>query len=591
MNRPVVLDVGTRSIICMDCDALTIRKTMRTEHTGPYMKEGAISDMEGVITGVRKLREEMGLPAGQAAAVAIAGGSLITERHTVKLNGPGPWTPSDLAEAKKIKTAAADQILVGGVSSHFIVDGREVRSLIGLEGGHAQYELLVTYLPLASVRSKILAVARAGFAPVSLTVEPLAVAEAVFGSDVPQGLWAVIDIGAGTSDIALLTPDGIVGASSVPFAGDIITRSIASRLGLGYLDADRIKRDSSSPVKDLWGETLTIAAAQVAEAAEEGVSTVVRAIAKETAKLLGSHKTPLAGVVLVGGGSLWPDLSKRLAAALKMDVARVRLRHAETIAEIVDTTGTVKGPAFLTAIGILRSLSQSQPVIVAELDGRLEVVIGKNRLNVEELLVAAGRDPLEYFGAAAEAIISGEDIIGGAPGESPMVVISGRPSHILSEVISGDAVTVEKGKAAVETAEPPAEGGSIDTRGFISIDGNRVYCGERFRLVDGLPVESEPPVLGAILNLPVKRALRVTINGTEKFIRDSTKTACVNGSRVTIAASVPWDAEIDSSKPRWYFFEALSLLEGPVPVMTAAKVNGVPATFVTEIEDGAAIEW
>lgn len=598
----IVLDVGTRSIICMECDGQTVTRVMRKEHSGPFMSEGAISDMEEVVAGIRSVREAMKLPIGQGAVVAIAGASLETACHRIHLAGTGPFTAKEMDDAEKTFRERSD--LVGSSRSGFSLDGVSVRSLIGMEGKRAEYDLFLTFLPIERVRQKLTAIFRGGFNPVRLTIEPLAIAKAVFASDIPPGIWCIVDIGAGTSDIALLSVEGVLGVSSVPAAGDRITRAISAALGLSYLDADSVKQNSDAPVKDVWGVSKTISRDEVVDAAKPAVEEVVLAISSEISRLLAGRT--LSGLVLVGGGSLWTDLAPALAAALKIHPAKVGVRGAETIPSVVDKTGMLLGPAYVTPIGIMRN--DGQPVVVIDINGRLAVFLGRESISVADAIAASGLDPLDYFGDPGEAFVEGDGrIVGGTPGGEPRITVSGRAGELTEMIGPGSAITLEKGEPGTaarkpvppvveeapvkiaEVVETPAREGEGDSKGFMTIDGHKVYCGEMFRhekAPDGTEIrlENEPPILSAIVNLPVKRAIRIFLNGEEKHLKDRTQTAVVNGRRAGRNAPVPWNSVIDSSKPRWFLFEVLA--SAPPSIIARPLLNDQPADFLSEIHDG-----
>lgn len=425
------LDVGTRSVICFEHDGKTILRAAVREHAGSFMREGAVIDFEAVASTVREVREEMKLADGTAAAVAIAGANLVTKSRAIKLNGPGPWDESDLRAAEGPES---------GARAAFEVGGRPVRSVIGMAGAEARYNFITTRLPIESARLKLRAIRAGGFTPVSLVVEPLAVARAVFSHDMPEGRWAIVDIGAGTSDIAILSREGLIAAASLSIAGDSITRAIATKFGLAYIDADRLKRDPKSSVPDMWGESQQIPEADVRAAGNEAASELASRIAAKIAEFGGAP----AGVMLVGGGSLWSEVSVRLTEILK---APVRVRNAETIREVVDRTGIVRGPAFLTAIGIMLS-DDARRVLTTMLNGR-EVIVLCDALSVADLMTEAGLEALDFFGEPEEATIDGDEIIGGDPGAPPRVMINGRPADLDSGVMSGDRVTVERGEGSV----------------------------------------------------------------------------------------------------------------------------------------------
>lgn len=615
----IALDLGTRSIDCVEFDGRAILHVAVREHKGRAMTEGGVYDLDAAAEGVREVRTELGLPVGTPAAVAVAGGRLRTLKHAVALSGPGPWNETDLAEAEKTlldksPRGKEPQVLLGVTRSNCRRDGRPVRALVGMEGDAASYDCLATFLPMEHVRSKISAIELGGFAPTLITAEPLAIAAALFSGELPPALFAIIDIGAGTSDIALVSPNGLAGVMSVPSAGDAITDAIASAMGLSYADADALKRSSGHTVTDLWGSKQSFDAESIRRSAEAGVDSLVSAIAKAAKKLLADAGEPLAGAVLVGGGSLWPDLPARLATALALPQDRVRVRAAETLAGIEDRSGLCRGASLVTVAGIVLSAPTAFRVHRFSLNGRRHLTLEHPRADasftVAQALVAAGEDPLDYFGAPGAAHVDGDRIIGGEPGGDPVVTIDGRASSLDTAIAASASITISqgaKGRAAVfatSPAETPTRAPSApappavaapsvapveedtDPRGFVTLDGQRVYCGTRFRLEPGTdgastPVENIPPLLSALVTLPHRRSIRVNLNGEWLTLRDRTMTAAVNGRRAKADSRVAWDAVISTGRGPWRVYEALHDSASSVRL----SINGCAASYTSEIAD------
>lgn len=488
----IALDIGTRTLIAAEVIDGTVTRLAHREHAGTPMRGGQVQDLAAVAAGVRALREELGLDAGTPASMAVAGGLLRAEAIPVSVLGPGPWTEEDLRAAEtdaltraRTRSPVGDsspkgptersadraEILLGLVRARMTRDGEPVGSLVGMAGGEGTWLALASWLPVEQVRLKMEAVAEGGFHPRTITVEPLAVSAALFGAAPPPATYAVIDIGAGTSDIAVFTPSGLAAAASVPLAGDTITASIASALSLDHLAADHLKRDPETPVRDLWGDEKRHGTTAVSTAAAAGADAVARAVAE---RLMTLSPTVPAGVILVGGGSLWHDIPARIASALGLPPERVRRRSAETVAGVSDATGSIHGPAFLTLLGIIVSESQAY----ARRDFRRDGVSGWTLARIDtpftvgDALARTGDDPLAWFGAP------GRDPQSGAwnAGAPPVVTVNGRTGSLDSPLRDGDDFTI----ARADTPEAPGadsgdgQGNGVDAaRNFESAPGDR----------------------------------------------------------------------------------------------------------------------
>jgi cell division ATPase FtsA len=598
----IALDVGTRSIVCAEHEARAITRLGVSEHALPCMREGTVHDLAAAAESIRALRESMGLAEGTPASVAIAGASLTSRSFPVTLSGPGPWTAQDLDAADAAALAAAtnrapasrartQRTLLGTTRSGFRHDGRPAGSLIGLEGARAEYRLLATWLPLEIVRVKLRAIEAAGFVPAKITVEPVAVGRALFGLTPPPGVFAVIDIGAGTSDIALIAPEGLSGIASVPVAGDSITQILAKRLGLSYLEADRVKRDPDTPVIDLWGAKKTWSAREIRREAEEGVTALVESLAATLRELSGEGR--LDGVILVGGGSLWPDLPERLAAEIEISEERVRVRPSETIPGIADRTGLVKGPAFLTVLGIILSESSAFGVTRCTVNGKeaLQVAPAAHDrvLTVADVVEACGENPVEFFGEPGEARVTGDVIVPGEPGGDPVVHLRGVGATLDSAVASGDVIKISKGAAGAAAGAVPLAPVVIPAKAGIQESDQTNDLDSRLRGNDEITRGSAPsphsaPVpLATLIPLPVDRAIAIRIDGREHFVRDRTRSALVDGLRTRATAAVSSTATISTERSAWRVFEALG---GRSTLPDRILINGREAGLLDELRAG-----
>ncbi|MEK8023277.1 MAG: cell division FtsA domain-containing protein, partial [Candidatus Hydrogenedentota bacterium] len=567
------------------------------EHNAICMREGNVFDQPALVASVRSVREKMHLPEKTDAAIAIAGGHLITKRFTIALESSTPWTEADLvaAETAQLTDAASTkpligQWLLGTMRTEFKREGRDVGSPIGLDG-RASYTLLAAYLPIENVHAKITAIAEAGFAPSRIMVEPLAVSTALFGTGetggaLPPDIFAVIDIGAGTSDIALFSPRGILGAASVPAAGDRITDAIAVRLGLATRDAAMVKRDPATTILDLWGASRKCDPGEIRQAGDEGAAHVADAVASEIRKLLGGKET-LSGIILVGGGSLWPSLPALLADALKIPESRIGVRHAETIAGIEDKSGLVKGPAFLTCLGMILSSSTSFRILSFSVNGRVHLMVQRSqerRFTVADAVESSGEDPVDYFGEPGSAVEKEGDLIGGEPGGDPIIILNGTPGSLDTPIENGAVIRIAKGARGADAivVEPKAEiaKSALPEASLPIAHAASLHVAP----VTVSPVNAEPALvpLSTLLELPIARALKIRVNGADHSLADRTRSALVDGKRVTAETLVPRAATWDTSRPDWRLYE---LFADRTPALTP-MVNGQAADFLTVIREG-----
>ena len=229
-------------------------------------------DIAAVARSVRRIVDELERTLEQkfhGASVAAAGRALKTSRGRAESSHLGAITWS--AEKERLLTweavadaqarlmealPAAEQSRGYYAVAHTVtgcwLDGDWIGSLTGQRGRHFALEALATFLPGVVVDSLESVLVEAGLEMQGLTLEPIAALEAVIPPTARHLRLALVDIGAGTSDIAL-TGDGRVEAfAMVPQAGDAITEAVSNALLLDFTLAEQVKRKAGH------GETVTV---------------------------------------------------------------------------------------------------------------------------------------------------------------------------------------------------------------------------------------------------------------------------------------------------------------------------------------------
>ncbi|MBX6378651.1 MAG: rod shape-determining protein, partial [Clostridia bacterium] len=313
----LALDIGTRKVLGLvvreEDGGLRVLAAARREHTERSMYDGQIHDVVEVASVVAEVRGELEKKAGmnlRRAAVAAAGRALRTARGRAERELPGyeALTREDALclEWEAVEAAQAD-IRSGsgsGTASEYhcvahtvirtVVDGAPIRQLVGQVGRVFSVEVLATFLPRGVVDSLGAALERAGLAMASLTLEPVAVLNAV----VPPGLrhlnLVLVDIGAGTSDIAVTRDGEVIAYDMLPIAGDELTEAVSHAFLLDFAVAERVKRSlaaalaSGRPVavRDAAGRRLALSPADVETALRPAVGALCAALAERVRLLL-----------------------------------------------------------------------------------------------------------------------------------------------------------------------------------------------------------------------------------------------------------------------------------------------------------------
>ena len=281
----------------------------------------------------------------------------------------------------------------------------------------------------------------------------------------------LVDIGAGTSDIAITDQGTVISYGMVPVAGDEITEAISDHYLLDFPEAERVKREivseKTAETEDILGFTTEITYDELVSDLDKEIQHLSKVIADEIKRL--NEKSPRA-VMLVGGGSLTPKITERLAYDLDLPTNRVAIRGVEAVRQLVADEDFSGGPAFVTPVGIAIT-AKERPVqyITVHVNEEQVHLFEMDKLTIGDCLVQAGLEPKRFYGKPGLAkivTVNGKEItIPGEFGEAPQVYLNGEPATVHQPVEEGDAIRIEKGKdggpAAMTLNELIGEGESF----------------------------------------------------------------------------------------------------------------------------------
>ncbi len=254
------------------------------------MADGQIHRIDAVARVIAKIKDELEQAEGvtlEKAAVAAAGGrSLITEigvsTVTSALNQrfsaagikslelEAVWNAVKKLSANGGKGAMDSYLCVGySVTQRYLDGGEPIGSLIDHRGREGKVEVIATFLPRIVIDSLSTALESAGLSMDSLTLEPIAAMHLVVPATMRMLNIALVDVGAGTSDLAISAEGTIKDYGMVSHAGDAITAGIAEQFLLDTKVAERVKTelrpDRTYECEDVFGNTLTISYRQLLE--------------------------------------------------------------------------------------------------------------------------------------------------------------------------------------------------------------------------------------------------------------------------------------------------------------------------------------
>ncbi|SFM07898.1 cell division protein FtsA [Salibacterium qingdaonense] len=469
------LDIGTRSVTGLILKQLNgtfeLVDVESREHKERSMMDGQIHNVAAVSDVIRETKtalEERHGPLHKVCAAA-AGRSLKTQRASMELDisgqpcvFEGDIPPLELGAVQKAQHQLAfeterdsDKSLqyhcVGYSVVAYYVDGQEIGSLLDQSGEKASVDVIATFLPKVVVESLISALQRADLELEALTLEPIAAINVLIPPSMRRLNVALVDIGAGTSDIAITDLGTVTAYGMVPVAGDEVTEALSDEFLLDFPDAERVKRDLTAGNRILVTDILGMETEYQAEDVIAPIRPSVEQLAAEiSSEILTLNTKPPKAVMLVGGGSMTPEITKHLSEALHLPESRVAPRDIEAIKNL-SYEGIQPGPELVTPVGIAIA-AKEHPVeyIPVYVNGRSIRLFDVKTLTIGDAVLASGLSIRTLYGKPGEAavITLNERVISipGTRGEAPVIMQNGRPASIKDSITQGDELILEKGE-------------------------------------------------------------------------------------------------------------------------------------------------
>jgi cell division protein FtsA len=478
-NTVFALDIGTRSVIGIVAekneDNLKIITTKRQEHKTRSMLDGQIHDVPQVAQVICAVKEGLEESVGplKKVSVAAAGRALYTMTAQAKLEVDGVIDDEQEKHLDFIAVQAAQKKLaesnmaedmslyycVGYSTVSYALDGVKLKSLVGQRGKIAVADVIATFLPRQVVDSMQSALKAAGLEMHALTLEPIAAISVLIPTTMRHLNLVLVDIGAGTSDVAITRDGSVVAYGMVPMAGDEITEAISKQYLLDFNVAEAVKRqlsmDGVNEVKftDILGMDYALSGDEIVDSVMENVTELAQAIANQILEL--NAAAPQA-VMLVGGGALTPRLSEKVAEKLSMPVSRVAVRMPDKVDDITDIPDTLKAPDAVTPLGILKTACiQTLNLIAMYVNDAEYNMFNFKELTIADVLLNAGINLHKYNGKPGLGIginINGEQkMISGTMGTLAKLKLNGQPASLSDKVEAKAHIVIEHG----ENGAPP----------------------------------------------------------------------------------------------------------------------------------------
>ena len=370
-----------------------------------------------------------------------------------------------------------------------------------LEGHKAERiseDIIVTFLPEDVVDGLYSACNLAGLEVANMTLEPIAAINVAIPEAFRMLNIALVDVGAGTSDISITRDGSIIAYGMIPFAGDEITEMLVQHYLVDFKTAEHIKLGSSSEkeieFKDIMSISHTIPAKEVWDITEELVDRITTSVA-EKIKALNGDKSVSATFVVGGGGKIH-GFTEMLADKLGLPHERVALRGEEVLQEVhFEQTDIQKDPLLVTPIGIcLNYYDQKNNFIMIHFNGERMKLYDNSKLTIVDAAMQAGFPNDQLFprrGKEVNFMVNGRPrILRGQSGESAIVRMNGKVVNINTPLEANCEIVIEPstiGEDAAGTVEQLEE--YTESTIVFEVNKKTVIC-PRFVEVNGV---LEPP--------------------------------------------------------------------------------------------------
>lgn len=479
MNKDYLfaLDIGTRTVVGLLCrmaesGQIAVEHYHVECHPQRAMLDGQIHDVAQVSAVLAKVKEGLEEKSGavlKEAAIAAAGRALSTLRAEAELEFTvsREVTPEDVHQLEIRALGIAREEMarektslycVGFSPVQYLLNDIQITNPIGQRGKSIGVEIIATFLPQVVVDSLFSALGKAGLTVGSLTLEPIAAMNIAVPPQLRLLNLALIDIGAGTSDIAVSRDGTIISYGMVDMAGDEVTEALSQHFLLDFNSAEQVKiqlesRDSIE-FTDVLGNKYSETSASIIGVTDPVVDKLALALA-EAIKVNNGGTAPSA-VFCAGGGSLTPMLRDYLALHLDLPLERIGIRNRETLEGISFDCAELAGPEIVTPLGIAMTAlkPRGEHFIQVWINGAGISLFNVQKTTVAQALMHSGMDIDAAAGVESGTLtfeLNGSARkLTGRSGKAGAILVNGSPASLETEVMAGDRIEIKPGQRGEE---------------------------------------------------------------------------------------------------------------------------------------------
>lgn len=506
-DKIFALDIGTRTVVGIvgerDGDKFRVLEYVVVPHTRRAMVDGQIEDIKQAAKIVgqvkQQLEEKMGFTL-ERASIAAAGRALRTVNVSKEFDiSSSEIITEEMVSSMEMETISAAQeeldratekdgtlfYCVGHNVVSYHLDNYRMISVSGHKGQRVRIDMVVAFLPGIVVEGLYSVMELNKLEVQSLTLEPIAAMNVIIPPEIRLINIALVDIGAGTSDIAVSKDGSIIAYAMATVAGDEITEEIIKTFLVDFAAAEQMKYDAADneefTYQDIFGNTHTVTQEDFIESVLPSLDNLAATICDTIIKI--NSGSPQA-VFLVGGGSLIKGLTTLVADKLDIDEDRVAVGGSE-FARGVELGTFNMGAEFITPIGIgVTALDdKGYDFSVITVNGKKVRVFDTKKLTVFQLLSMSGFKAVEIMGHSGQGLaftINGKKIFRKGSMMTPAeVTVNGKTAALTTVVTQGDSVTfvaAKNGDNARSTLQKEIDYGRYNS-GFVSFGGKKYKFG------------------------------------------------------------------------------------------------------------------
>lgn len=587
------LDIGTRSIIGMvgivEENKVHITAIEREEHAERAMIDGQIENIEKVSALADKVKKRLEARVKtklSRVCVAAAGRALRTRRADYELNLPGTQLIDDeiisrleagaIGKAEEAFDAENETLndtrrfyLVGYTVCQYYLDQYTMSNLKDHRGQNVKVDLIATFLPSEVVESLYTTMNKIGLEVASITLEPIAAINAAIPENLRLLNLALVDIGAGTSDIAACTGGSITGYTMATVAGDEITETIMKEYLVDFGTAETIKAQLQNGEQisftNILGFEQKITQEEILKRIQNTAGLLCREIAD---KILEVNGGPPSALFLAGGGSKLAGLKDALTETLGMDESRVAVAGNYFQANAYSTEYDLNNPEYATPLGIVISsgLNMINDSFRVVLNGRPARLFRTGSFTALNLLMMNGynfRDIIGRSGANLTVTVNGRRKVFYGTSTQPASLLINQQEGKLSEVIhAGDIIDFVPAVQGVSARPCLGDIEGAQTCTDITLNGAHASLKTFLKNGDSIMMDPPSPEEPSEKNKPAD-LLTPEISGQEPAVPET-----------NVQETVPQAAEEDSDT------SSVSSPQTPVPpqpVRETAETANTPA--------------